>query len=211
MSLLSGFELELTQQDDSLLERLRHRIFQQLLKAPKSFRHPWHQGTVASVDGQQARARIVVLQAVEAPDLKLRFHTDRRASKVGQLELAPRIEWLFYQPASRIQLRLTGEAEVLTSGPDWESAWKNTVLQSRRCYLAPLPPATPVPDISVNLPAGMENRHPSAEESEAGRANFAIVNCRIQALDWMFLHHNGHLRCLIENQNGQWQTAWATP
>lgn len=211
MSLLSGFEQELARQDDSLLERLRSRIFLQLQKAPRSYRHPWHLGTVASVDGRQARARVVVLQAVQTPDLLLRFHTDCRANKVDQLRNSPGVEWLFYQPASRIQLRLTCQANVLTSGPDWEEAWQKTVLQSRRCYLAPLPPATRVSGPSVNLPAGMEQRHPTAEESEAGRENFAIVLCQVQTIDWMFLHHNGHLRCLIDHQNGQWHTAWATP
>ena len=59
-------------------------------------------------------------------------------------------------------------------------------------YLSPLPPGTPV---EPYLP------------KRATREQFAMVSARVQAIDWLELHADGHRRAIFDAAGtGQWVT-----
>lgn len=214
--LKTDFDQQLSQSDDSLLDRLRATIVEHLGKASGTYRHPWHLGamvTAGSAEPQTGpQARMMVVQQVDRDPLALRCHTDRRAGKVERVRQSPQVEWLFYQSESRIQLRLSGQAQVITSGPIWESAWKDMGVNSRRCYLAPLAPGQNIAQPDHNLPEGLGSQQPTWAASESGKVNFAIILTHVDAMDWMYLKHDGHLRCgfqLLDKQH--WQATWRAP
>lgn len=211
MGLQAAFDLELSSKDETKLSRLRAMAIQQLKAGVKSHRHPWHTGVVSTIDGERPRVRTVVLQAVEDHPLCLRFHTDVRSTKIDQLRQKPQVEWLFYEPSTRIQLRAETSASIVTQGDTWISAWNKTSLSSRRCYLGPQPPGTETSGPSHNLPDALLGRDPTHKESEPGQSNFAIIECVVQSLEWLYLKQSGHLRCSFANLDNSWTETWIAP
>ncbi|MFN3192792.1 MAG: pyridoxamine 5'-phosphate oxidase family protein [Aureliella sp.] len=211
MALRSAFEQSLGDLGANALERVFAMAVQQLQAAPRSHRHPWHIGAVATTNGSAASVRSVVLRATSTDPLALRFHTDARSPKVEELREHASLEWLFYEPSSKIQLRVACTAEVLQSGDQWETAWAKTTLPSRRCYLAPSAPGERKESPNVNLPEHLADKDPSEAESEIGKANFAIVQCAVERIDWLYLRHNGHLRAMFTRHDDDWEMDWSTP
>lgn len=211
MGLQAAFDLELGHPPEEQLSRLFNMCIQQLQAAPKSHKHPWHLGVIATVNDARPHLRTVVLRHSTPEPLTLRCHTDMRSPKVAHLESNARLEWLFYQPSTRIQLRCSGWGKIIRDGETWERAWKATNLSSRRCYLAPHAPGEAADAASINLPAELSSRDPTQEESEQGAVNFGLVECGIDRLDWLYLKHTGHVRFQANLSDGTWNPIWATP
>lgn len=173
----------------------------------------WHTPTLCTSTAAGApAARTVVLRAVDPTQSTIGCHTDLRAPKVVEIRHNPRVAWVFYDASSRRQLRVTGHAEVLTEGPDVDAAWARTAASSRRCYLAPRPPSARADAASPNLPEAVRHHVPSLPETESGRAVFAVVRCRADALDWLHLRHDGHVRAGFHRDDaGRWNAAWLEP
>lgn len=187
------------------------RLWERLAVGARDRRSPWHTPVVASSVGGEARARVVVLRAADAATRRLRFHTDARAAKAGELRDHPRVELLFYDPGANLQLRARGDARVETAGPEPDAAWAATRMLGRRCYLAPEPPGTAVRQPLSGLPADLENREPSPSESEAGRGNFAVVLVALDRLEWLHLAHGGHRRGVLAWNGSAWSGQWLLP
>lgn len=167
-----------------------------------------HAPVVVTAD---ADARIMVLRAAD-PDLAaLRFHTDRRAPKVAAIAADPRLTILAYDPAARVQLRMTGVARVEVDGPIADAAWAAASPLSRRCYLAETGPSAPLPAPGSALPAHLIGHRPGLAESEAGRAVFAVIVARIDTLDWLRLDASGGLRARFARTQQGWHGGWIAP
>lgn len=167
-----------------------------------------HAPVVVTAD---ADARIMVLRAAD-PDLAaLRFHTDRRAPKAAAIAVDPRLTILAYDPAARVQLRMSGCARVEGDGPVADGAWAVASPLSRRCYLAETGPSAPLPAPGSALPAHLSGHRPSLAESEAGRDSFAVIVARIDRLDWLRLDSHGGLRARLARTDQGWQGGWIAP
>ena len=153
--------------------------------------------TVSAIDGTPA-ARTVVLRHADPESLVIRCHTDRRATKIADIEAQPVVAWHFYDTKSRTQLRCRTMSRVHTEGPTFEDAWQRTAPMSRRCYLAPNVPGSVSDEPSANLPDDLLVADPNYERSEDGKANFAVVESRVERMDWLLLKHSGHRRAKFE-------------
>lgn len=215
--LQTAFDAALSQIDGGSPMELLATITRELRAATKSYRHPWHLTSVATLESvansPRPSVRTVVLRQMELDPLRLRFHTDRRSPKLEQLAANPWCEMLFYEYSTRIQLRMLCRVQFETSGECWETAWSQTSLSSRRCYLAPFPPGKSVDSPHSNLPDFLLDRDPEQEESEAGRENFAVVHCEPTKIDWLYLKHSGHVRAGFEHEQNtsEWTGAWLCP
>jgi len=158
-----------------------------------------------------AEARIMVLRAVDADLRGLRFHTDMRSPKVATLAADPRVTVLAYDPGDRVQLRMTGRAQVHSTGPVADSAWAGASDMSRRCYCADFGPGATLAAPGSALPAALRERRPTLAESEAGRANFAAIVVEIATLDWLRLGRDGGLRARLVRAGEGWQGTWIAP
>lgn len=153
--------------------------------------HPWRMLALATVDGDGADVRTVVLREVDIESGVLRFFTDARSPKVAQLRRHPAATLMCWNPDRGWQLRMKVSVEVETDGLAVTSRWvrlKNT--PAAFDYLSPLPPGTPVERF---------------EPQRAGREHFALVQARVQRIDWLELHADGHRRAVFDAQGqGQW-------
>ncbi len=169
--------------------------WQQLAHGAASAKHGFHLPTLATVTpGGKPASRIVVLRAVDAVVRGVVAHTDLRSPKVEHLQHQGFASWVFYDAPRRIQVRLAGQTEVLSQGAVADERWQQSNDSSRRCYLAPAAPGTPTDYPSPNLPAHVRDRVPTADETEPGRANFAVIRTVAATIDVLYLHHTGHRR-----------------
>lgn len=184
-------------------EALLEALWSELAEGAARGRHPWHTGVFATAGEAGPTARTVVLRHADRETGTLGLHTDRRAPKCVEIARDRSVAWLFYDAERKVQLRIAATASVLTSGPEFDRAWKRTGLSSRRCYLAPTPPGDDLPD-GVNLPDDFRDADPDAERSEAGRENFAVVRTAVTRFDWLVLSHAGHRRAVFEPDGETW-------
>jgi hypothetical protein len=145
--------------------------------------------------------RTVILRRVEPAERRVVFHTDRRSAKAGEIVADGRVSLLFWDPRAKLQLRLWGQARILTEDPLAEEEWRRLSLQSRRIYRTPQPPGRILPD-----PAQGDG----ATEGD-GRGVFAAVPVTVMRLEWLHLRPGGHRRARFEPGAEGWQGRWLAP
>jgi hypothetical protein len=177
-----------------------------LSRAVADRRSPMHTPTVATVglDGRP-RLRTVVLRGFDPARRELRFHTDVRSQKIGEIRAEPRLGVHVYDPGARIQIRLGARAVLHTDDALAENAWQTSQPMSRVCYATQPGPGTTIEaGGSFSLPAG-------PEEVAAGRANFVAVTGVIDELEWLHLAASGHRRALFRWDGPDCTATWLAP
>ncbi|GAB3782187.1 hypothetical protein GCM10028818_37530 [Spirosoma horti] len=165
---------------------------------------------VASRTPTGADARTVVLRKVDADRKYVWFHTDVRAAKVMQFEAFPDCTLVFWDEKSQVQLRLTVETHLHSDDYVADEHWQTIGAGTRKNYLSELRPGSeqsaPYPGFSAHLGADL----PSIEESEAGRSNFAVIECRVLSMDYLQLSRSGQVRALFQYEPEAKMT-WLAP
>lgn len=195
-------------------EELLARIFALLTRGTADRKSPLHTPTVATISADGSpQARTVVFRKFLPEKRELIFHTDLRSPKIAELHADKRISWLFYHPGEKLQFRIAGEAIIHADEDDAlkSERWRATRAFGRRCYMGAAPSRIAA-EATSGLPAEIETREPTAEESESGFPNFAVVATQIISIDCLELHAKGHRRALFKRmENGGWETNWLTP
>jgi len=174
--------------------------------------HPFHTPVFGTVSGGKPELRVVVLRRFWRKNPRgLAFHAHVGSPKIEEIKSNPQVSWLFYHAQERFQVRVTGRAEVQTSGELHEEQWLETEFFKRRCYVGE-PPSQLSEKPTSGFPEDLTTRAPTEEESETGKANFAVIFSTIEAIDCLELNVKGHRRSLFEwNEAGELQTKWLTP
>ena len=174
-------------------------------------RHPFHLPVFGTICDREPSLRIVVLRRFWRRPPQLAFHSHTGAPKIEQIKANPNVYWLFYNPEEKFQIRIKGKAEIHTDDELAGEQWLSTELFSRRCYIGEAP-TQPSKKPSSGLPDDLNEREPTKEESEIGRANFVVVTSTIKEIDCFELEVRGHRRSLfIWNESGELETKWLTP
>lgn len=183
---------------DRSLDDLRADAWAGLVRAVRDAKHEWHLPAVATLGlAGGPEVRTVVLRGADADSAggpTLRFHTDRRSGKIEEIARDPRVSMLFYERRHKVQLRVVGDAAVHVDDAIADEAWARTAVSSRRCYLAPHEPSAMLDAWHPNLPDDWRHAVPDEATCEAGRANFAAILVRVESLERLELHHDGHVR-----------------
>ena len=173
-------------------------------------RSPLHTPTVASVTAAGVPdARVMVLRAADRVAASLRFHTDARSPKCGDL-IGRAVSVLGYHPGESVQLRLAGTARVVMQGPEVDHIWATSTPFARRCYLVESAPGTLLPGPASGLPTWVEGRQPEVADLVPARANFALVMIDVAEIDWLHLAQAGHRRAVFRADAG-WAGRWVVP
>jgi len=172
-----------------------------LTAATASARHPFHLITVATmVAASGPDQRTVVLRSFDPAAGTISFHTDIRSSKVAQLAACPQVSLHWYDPAARVQLRISATAAVHHQDDLAVKAWTRSRATSRACYTA------------VKGPGAAVDAFPTApsiplDDDPRGLVHFAVVTCRFSAIEVLTLHAGGHqrVRVQLKDQPISWQ------
>lgn len=192
----------------------RAKAWDLLARGRKDRHSPMHTLVVASSNQQGAPSqRVMVLRSVEIGKRVIRFNSDRRAAKVDQIAKSSLVSVLGYHPEAKIQLRMSGTAEILTDGIDFENAWDQASPYGKRCYLASPGPGQVVKEPSSGLMAELEGVKPTSAQLIPAKQNFAILEITVSHFEWLYLAHTGHRRAAFawNEQQGDWDGEWLIP
>ena len=196
------------------LPAILDHLWAMLDRAVRQRRDGWHLPVLATIDGDGVpAARTVVLRAVDRDARSVCCHSDARSPKVVEIARSPTVAWCFYDASRREQVRLRGRSRVHRAAADDSLAldrWEAATRSSRRCYLAPRAPGATAEHASPNLPEELRGRVPEEGEDAAGLANFVVIETRVEGIDWLELHADGHRRARFEWRGG-WEGRWVEP
>lgn len=199
MSLQTSLERVLDRPEP--LSHLRSWVWRELADAASSSRHGWNQTSLTTISIDGPTSRMVVLRRADSTARILECHTDRRAAKVGQIAEDPRVAWMFWDPSSRIQLRLAATATVLVDGPEVREAWNAVPVPSRAAYLSL---ATPGATVTTEHSPSTADRHEDAAGSERGRDHFCVVRTTVHSGEALYLRRGGHVRFAFDDERSFW-------
>jgi pyridoxamine 5'-phosphate oxidase len=186
------------------LDGLLSSIWARLRQGALERRDTWHAAALATVNNGQPALRTVVLRAADPAARTLLFFSDARANKIQQLMQRPRVEWLFYDPADRVQLRAQAKAVVHQDDPVAEATWSAKPDLNYLHYLSPLPPGT-------GLPAFLPVEDTLAQEQEIAYRNFAVVVTTVDRFDWLGLDETSHRRASFQWDGDHFDPRWMVP
>lgn len=166
--------------------------------------------TVATNTNDGADARTVVLRQVDTVRRHICFHTDARADKVMQLEAFPTATLLFWDSERQVQLRLTAETRLHTDDHVADEHWKNLWVGSRKMYLSERVPGSEQPDRYPGFPISLGESLPSEADTEAGRKNFAVIECRVLSMEYLHLGRGGQTRARFQYEPDR-KVSWLAP
>lgn len=186
------------------------KIWQRIERGALVRKDPFHFPVLGTVSSSGCSMRTLVLRAASQINRTLVFHVDLRSPKVVQIRLNPKVAIHFYSHEEKFQLRLQAVAKISTDDEIAEWSWQKTALSARRAYCGK-PPGLPSPVPDTGYPEHLREREPTQEESEAGRANFAVISCEVFEMDYLRVGRHGHIRARFLWKDGNFSGAWFTP
>ncbi len=172
---------------------------------------PFHWPVLGTSANEGCRLRTVILRQVDKTHRTLVCHTDARAKKVQEIKNDARTGWLFYHPAKKIQVRVSGRATWHANDAFADQQWADTGITSRLNYCASQAPGTPVNKPSSGLPDFLLNKVPTLLETERGRKHFMAIKVHICSMDWLVLKLTGNIRARFEWGKKGLQATWLVP
>ena len=185
-----------------LLADIEAELWRELAQAVRDKQHAWRVAVLATVDGQSADARSVVLRDVDAATRTLLMYTDARSPKAAQLAAHPEGTLVLWSAALGWQLRLKVALTLETSGLRVSSRWARLKLTpAAQDYLSPLPPGAVI-GTATSTATSTAVGEPTPERKS--RDHFAVVAAQVQSVDWLDLHRDGHRRALFSAAGAAW-------
>ena len=174
------------------LAEVEASVWRELTQAVRDKRHGWRVAVLATVDGEAADARSVVLRDLDVPSRTLLIYTDARSPKAAQLAAHPQGTLVLWSEALAWQLRLRVRLTLESSGLRVSSRWARLKLTpAAQDYLSPLPPGAELG---------------SAAPQRQSRDHFAVLAAQVQSVDWLELHPDGQRRALFSGAGAAWIT-----
>ncbi len=193
------------------LEDILLDCWHRLITGAVSAKHAFHCPSIATIKDEFPEIRTVVLRKVLQEERTLIFHTDSRSPKINQIRDNNRISWLFYDPKSRIQLRIKTVATIHQEDELSSKRWNDSSVESRKCYLVQPAPSTLAEFPTDGLPEHLDISNLSEEIMTAANKNFSVVKNLVVEIDWLFLNHDGHRRAKFIFGEHEVQKFWVIP
>ena len=175
------------------LPEIEAAVWQRLGQAVTDKAHEWRTPVLATVNGDAADARIVVLREVNERQKQLLFYSDERAGKVSQLLNHPHGTVVMWSRKLGWQLRCRVRLTLEMSGLSATSRWARIKLTpAAQDYLSAMPPGTPLAEV----------QHTGS--GQVSRDYFAVINAEVERVDWLELHPDGNRRAIFDAQGARW-------
>ncbi len=156
-------------------------------------------------------ARIVVLRQVDEIGRNLWFHTDIRSQKIAQLSAKPDAFLLFWDDEKQVQLRCRATVIIHTDDAEASNQWTKTWEGNRKMYLSEYEPGSIRSEPYPGFPVSLGEHLPTREASEAGRPNFAVIECQVVLVEYLHLSRAGQTRARFEYAGEPVKRVWLTP
>lgn len=177
---------------DERVSKLWQMAMTELQRANVDKKHPFRYMVLAT-HGQFPECRWIVNRRFSEKH-SLLFYTDSRTPKTAQISANPRVAITWYHPKKKLQIRMKGTAELLTSGAEFDKHYK-IVSQHPDDYNTLLAPGSLNP---TNIQRSPE-------------INLAVVSVEAFIFDILLLDRAGHQRAYFERQDNKWNGKNVTP
>ena len=192
-------------ESDSLELALEYAL-NKLQKAVKKRNDDLHLINVVTVDEQnRPNTRNVVLRDFSIENLTIRFHTDKRSSKIKDIKLNKDICLIGYDKRDKLQIRIDAEAYSIDDKEILLEIWQKMYPMSRECYRVAKSPGDKIESLA-EIKFNDEN-----DSNLVGFDNFAAVQCNIKSMEILYLSHTSHIRAKYNNDNGILKGEWLVP
>ena len=182
-------------------EKLAEESWSRLWAGSDDPAHPMRLVVLATVDADGAPdARTMVLRGADRRLGKIWFYTDRRSEKIDHLRASGAVCVVAYDPADRIQLRLRGTATLYLTGTQADLHWRHVSLALKALFASSDPPGRPMLQPDPRL-AGIQQSLDAVGEAGA-RANFAVIEVRVKAIEWLQVRDNEQRRAVLHAATG---------
>ena len=182
------------------LQEIFEQIWQSFETGASETDSAWHTPVIGTFGTTGPELRMIVLRQVNMESRTLVFHTDKRSHKANELNESGQAAWLFFDPASGIQIRATSHARKHHNNDLTRQLWKKVPRYARQIYAHPQAPGTAL----ESFPAGL------LSDDEAF-SNFLVVHCEVTFLDWLQIRPEGHLRARFSWDGQAWNSEWVAP
>ena len=188
------------------LEGIAEATWELLEEGVKRTSSPFHTPIIASTGEFGPVQRTVVLRHVDRRTGSLFCHTDRRTSKIRELAADNRMSWLIYDRERKLQVKLSGAADLHLDDATADACWSRSRPNSRTCYNTTIGPGQP-----AEAPPPAPPSVTSDDDGQNARQNFSAIRCDVQFIDWLYLTAAGHRRAFLCREGKEWRASWVTP
>lgn len=195
----------------STLPEILDASWQMFMNGASEKKDSFRLATIATIANDTPYLRTVVLRYTNPSRRHLLFYTDFRSEKIQQLKNSPTLNWLFYHPEKNIQIRAIGKATIHHQNELTKAKWQLLPAYGRKTYGTEHAPSTLLSHPSDDLPDCWKTNPIDLEQTEYAYANFAIVVCEINHLEWLHLQRTGHKRAKFDFINNAWEGQWIVP
>jgi pyridoxamine 5'-phosphate oxidase len=186
------------------LDHVLENAWTMLQQGVSSRKHGFHHAAVATIGVTGLpRIRTVILRAADPASQTLRFHTDIRSQKCADLASNANIAAVFYDEASKTQVRVDGVASLHLSGELADASWTAAQPMSKITY-----GIMPEPGLAIASPERVVMPEPQTDV-EWARKHFVVVAIQIKTLQWLYLKQGGQ-RCAVFDFSNETKT-WTVP
>ena len=197
--------IEKIRESDSLELALENAL-NKLKRAVKKRNDDLHLLNFVTVDDRnRPNTRNVVLRDFSIEDLTVRFHTDKRSSKIQDIKVNRDVCLIGYDKRAKLQIRIDAEANAVEDEEILMDIWHKMYPMSRECYRVSRSPGEEIKSLS-EIKFDEDN-----ESNLIGFDNFVAVECNIKSLEILYLSHVTHIRAKYKNNNGVLKGEWIVP
>ena len=194
------------------LDEILNTIWNLLIIGKSKAKSEFHQGYISTFADDFPSIRTVVLRHVSKSCNTISFHTDSRSKKIDELNNNRKISMLFYDHSKKIQLKISGNAEMHNMDDVSKDAWSQSKSFSKKCYIVKKAPGS-LSDVPTS---GYIDKHekslPDTKILESGYKNFTKITIQIAYIEWLYLHRDGHRRAFFKyNNKNLIEKNWLTP
>ncbi len=173
--------------------------------------NPFRLVTVATTNGKRADCRLVVLRDMDTENGMLTCWTDIRSSKVSDLKLFSNMTWCFWSKNQSLQIRVSGKTKVHHLSDETRQIWDTITPGNRKDYCSTNGPGNNLNKEKSHPDWWGEEESMTAEMTDYGFDNFAVITTQIQEIDMLHLHKEGHQRASFVLKMGEWEKNWTVP
>lgn len=181
---------------EDIFQTIKHELHRGALDA----KHPFRFVTLATQSKHGVDARYVVLRAIDE-ELNFYVFSDARTSKVGQLTLCPEMMLLLYHPSKRIQVKVSGKAEIKRNDEVTASFWSKIQGDARKAYNQILSPGTVIKNPEEAF----------AWKGTLTDSNFTVIKIIPIEIEALQLDGLEHLRVVFKLADKNWDKSWLAP
>ena len=192
--------------ENDSLELALENALNKLKRAVKKRNDDLHLLNFVTVDDRnRPNTRNIVLRDFSIEDLIVRFHTDKRSSKIQDIKVNRDVCLIGYDKRAKLQIRIDAEAKAVEDEEILMDIWHKMYPMSRECYRVSKSPGEEIKSLS-EIKFDEDN-----ESNLIGYDNFVAIRCDIKSLEILYLGHAGHIRARYINSNGSLNGEWIVP